>query len=225
MTYQDSCTAKCDDGWTGGTSQATFTCEANGQCSGSQTCQAVSCGPAPSPPHTTGCSGVLEFQDSCTATCENGWTAGSVKSSHYTCGGDGRISGGELSCASLGGYTISGSKQSYVNGNYANVAGKECNGHPVYATEGTGRYSLYVSTPSGQALSSAAHWDVSATADATTCANAGFIFSPYEACNDSPDGSGCAGKWIGTVGCGNDASGDPIKWCTNPDITVVAIHT
>ena len=51
---------------------------------------------APSPPHSTGCSGQKLYADHCTATCDDGWTAG-TKQSTFTCSGDGTYTG-SLDC-------------------------------------------------------------------------------------------------------------------------------
>ena len=56
-------------------------------------CDATSCRPAPSPPHSHGCNGKKE---TCTATCDAGYDAG-TKSATFTCGTDGHYSG-SLTC-------------------------------------------------------------------------------------------------------------------------------
>lgn len=57
----------------------------------------VSCGPAPSPPHSTGCSGEKHYLDSCTASCTYGYTGGPTTHATFTCGADKRYSG-SLTC-------------------------------------------------------------------------------------------------------------------------------
>ena len=87
--YQESCTATCDSGWTGGDKHSMFTCGADGQYSGSSlTCEEISCGQAPSPPHSSGCSGSKIYQESCTATCDSGWTAATPLSADFGCKAD-----------------------------------------------------------------------------------------------------------------------------------------
>ena len=71
----------CDDGYTG-------------PACGSK----VSCGPSPSPAHSTGCSGDKVFGDKCTATCDDGWTAGSL-SAEFECKNNGKSKySGSLTC-------------------------------------------------------------------------------------------------------------------------------
>ena len=97
-TFGASCMAKCGTGYAGGSH--TFTCGANGRYSGLLTCTAVSCGPAPSPPHSSGCSGVYSYADeapACTATCSAGWTAGPM-SAAITCDSNGNYRG-SLTCS------------------------------------------------------------------------------------------------------------------------------
>eukprot|EP01046_Picozoa_sp_COSAG06_P001187 COSAG06_NODE_36_length_30622_cov_18.404869_15_plen_576_part_00 len=96
--YQEQCTATCGTGWTGGSTSATFTCGADGHYSGSLTCERVSCGPAPSPPQSTGCNGEKHYQEQCTATCGTGWTGGSTTSTTFTCGANGHYTGSSLTC-------------------------------------------------------------------------------------------------------------------------------
>lgn len=74
-------TCACDSGW-----------------SGDACAQPTNCGPAPSPPHTTGCSGTKTFGQSCTATCtEAGWTKGDI-SATYTCAASGSYMGSGPTC-------------------------------------------------------------------------------------------------------------------------------
>lgn len=93
-----TCTVTCDTGYDAGEQSATFTCEADGKFSGSLTCEPVSCGPAPSPADSTGCSGSKTYEESCTATCEPGYTGGQKTSATFTCGADGTYSGDPLTC-------------------------------------------------------------------------------------------------------------------------------
>ena len=99
--FQDTCQATCDAGWTGGTSQATFTCGANGKYTGSLTCQKISCGQAPSPPHSSGCSGSKKFLETCNATCDDGWTASTPLSVEFGCKADKSYSGSALTCKNV----------------------------------------------------------------------------------------------------------------------------
>ena len=97
-TFGQKCTATCDSGYTGGSSPSSaFTCGADGHFTGSLTCDAVSCGPAPSPPHSAGCSGPKTFDQTCIATCDSGYTGGPSTSSAFTCGADGHFTG-SLTC-------------------------------------------------------------------------------------------------------------------------------
>jgi hypothetical protein len=101
LTTGDSCTATCEPGWTGGTHSATFTCGADGSYSGRPlTCQKVPCNtPPPLAAHSKwsgGCSNT-HYQDTCTATCDPGWTAG-AKSAEVTCKADGSIDPLSLTC-------------------------------------------------------------------------------------------------------------------------------
>ena len=96
LEFQAKCTARCEAGWTGGTPQADFECQADKSFSGSLTCQKVSCGPSPSPPHTTGCGDEKLFQEKCSATCDTGYTAGK-KVQEFECKADKTYSG-SLEC-------------------------------------------------------------------------------------------------------------------------------
>jgi hypothetical protein len=96
--YQDECTATCDNGWTGGTAAATFTCGANGHYSGSLTCERVSCPQKDAPANSDwdGGSCKKDFEGTCKATCKVGYTFGSTEAT-FTCGADGTYSG-RLDC-------------------------------------------------------------------------------------------------------------------------------
>ena len=95
-TFQQSCTAACDSGWTGGTSSHQFACGADGQYSGSLTCEKVSCGPSPSPPHSSGCGASYDFGGKCPASCDSGWTGG-TKDATISCVADAEKTTGKYS--------------------------------------------------------------------------------------------------------------------------------
>ena len=85
-------TQLCDSGWTGGTKQADFSCKVDSwqdpaEYSGKLKCDRVACSaPTPSPPDTysTTCTGEEKYEDSCTVTCDEGWTGGQVKAKAIT---------------------------------------------------------------------------------------------------------------------------------------------
>ena len=102
QTFGQTCKATCDSGYTGGSNgSAVFTCGADRQFTPRSvlSCDAVSCGLAPSPPHSTGsCIGPQTFGQNCTAACHSGYTGGSNSSAVFTCGADGHFTG-SLTCA------------------------------------------------------------------------------------------------------------------------------
>jgi hypothetical protein len=85
LGFGEHCTARCEEGWTAGKAEETFGCisDSNGgvKPSGSLTCRRQSCAlPSENLLHSTGnCSATLGFGERCTATCEEGWTAGKTK--------------------------------------------------------------------------------------------------------------------------------------------------
>eukprot|EP01043_Picozoa_sp_COSAG02_P015088 COSAG02_NODE_634_length_19259_cov_9.871347_7_plen_428_part_00 len=121
MTYgSDSatCTAKCNDGWTGGPQFAKFECvpdgmESKGRLTGALDCQRVKCGDGNYPGYPqahattsgTSKSGHTEctdmyFEDSCTVKCEDCYSAG-TKSVTFTCDHNGKDSQGKFDRAAF----------------------------------------------------------------------------------------------------------------------------
>eukprot|EP01043_Picozoa_sp_COSAG02_P063548 COSAG02_NODE_9038_length_2353_cov_1.792369_3_plen_267_part_01 len=96
--FGETCTATCVPGWTGGPKDATFTCGADGQYSGSLTCEKVSCGKRDAPDNSQWNGGRCDetFEGTCTATCDEGWTGG-TPDAPFTCKADGTY-GGQLQC-------------------------------------------------------------------------------------------------------------------------------
>ena len=98
-----TCSLKCEDGYDA-SNQTPYTCGADGKWSGgSLTCSAISCGDAPSPPHSTGCAGRSKtFNETCKATCDIGYAGGpdNRDDTVFTCGANGRFTpaGSSLQC-------------------------------------------------------------------------------------------------------------------------------
>eukprot|EP01043_Picozoa_sp_COSAG02_P034738 COSAG02_NODE_2446_length_8839_cov_6.263501_4_plen_407_part_00 len=126
--YGDNCTVKCDEGWTGGTPDAPFTCKADGTYDGQLQCDPVTCS-APNPQQSTGCSTKLTYgSDStakCLAICNDGWTGGPKQKAGFECQPDGRKQQGKiegsLDCQRVRCGAYPGSPQSH-----ATTHGKKC---------------------------------------------------------------------------------------------------
>jgi hypothetical protein len=101
-------------------------------------------------------------------------------------------------CASA--FTVSGTTK---NGLYAE-SGHVCNGKPVYQNSDTGNVIIYYN---------AENWRISDSSAATSCYASAWYISAAD-CRDSPDGSGCVGKW---KQYGN-------SWTVNPNVSVVALE-
>lgn len=131
--YGDSCTATCDEGWTGGTPDATFTCKADGTYGGQLQCEPVTCS-APNPHDSTGCSDELTYGSTatCLAKCNDGWTGGPKQEAGFECQPDGRKQHGKiegsLECQRVHCGAYPGSPQSHasVTGTTRSKDGKKC---------------------------------------------------------------------------------------------------
>ena len=130
-TFKQGCTASCVNGYNP-SGNAIFTCDANGNSSSGEwkqptpkkpfTCTPEHCNankPADQDPHAIGPSGqdgcpAGDFDSlSCKLKCESGYDASDE--TPYTCGADGKWSGGSLTCT-----------------------GKRCQGAPIVSTSGNG---------------------------------------------------------------------------------------
>ena len=104
-------------------------------------------------------------------------------------------------------FALSGANYTSYNGVYTETD-RVCNGKPVFQQGGGDGFTLF--WPTGQA-----NW-LASTGDATTCepGGNGIYISSTSDCPVSPDGTGCAGRWLE-----KDFNS---TWCPNPSIAIVA---
>jgi|EP01047_Picozoa_sp_COSAG01_P005657 hypothetical protein len=152
---------------------------------------------------------------SCTATKGEHKTGACVRDAdglNHTCGCESGYIGEH--CA--GAFTISGATRGELNGLYSRT-NHTCHGKPVYQKGGSDGYVLF--QPSEYLV-----WMVGSSERATGCEYeaTGYLSSQDGSCAASPDGAGCAGKWTQNTDYG-DCHARDFHWCTNPNITVVAV--
>ena len=115
-----------------------------------------------------GAHGSVANAETCECSCRDGFSGPQCElAPAYSISGAAKRSAGEL------------------NGIYTQVAGKLCNGKPVYQTS-PGDYFLFQPSRTSQ-------WWVSDGEDAASCKAIGWIHTPSNVCGASPDG--CDGRW------------------------------
>merc|ERR1711865_966339 len=107
-------------------------------------------------------------------------------------------------------FTISGT-YTWINGVYSQTA-HVCNGKPVYQKGGEDGFVLYQPD-------SGSSWNVGSYGSATKCDDHAYIIA-LDGRDASPDGAGCAGKWLESGHHSGETCHYDGSWCRVPAIKV-----